>query len=343
MTEKRLNEHTRHRWGVVLAGGEGRRLEDFLKRELGLNRPKQFCAIVGKRSMLRHTIDRVSSIIPAHRLMTVVSRHHLEYALDDLIDREPETVITQPVNRETAAGILLPLMHIQHKDPNAIVGIFPSDHFILEERRFMDHVRTAFSFAARNPDVLVTLGATPGSAERGYGWIERGEGLGREESTELYRVKRFWEKPEGDLTNALFAQGCLWNTMTMVGAVSMLMRLFRQQTPDLFSSFKPVWDAMGTQGESEATEKVFSTLPSINFSYAILQHSPQNLAVLPVKDVYWNDWGDERRVTADLHRIAALHQVRQPAIEKNVQLVPASSWQLDARFRSPIAGHSMDL
>jgi mannose-1-phosphate guanylyltransferase len=304
------HEKTRHSWGVILAGGEGTRMKRFLKTELGQDRPKQFCSIVGTRSMLRHTIDRASGIIPSSQLLTVVSRHHLRYAMDDLFGREPKTVITQPFNRETGAGILLSIIHIQQRDPNAIVSIFPSDHFILEERRFMEHVRAAFSFVEKNRDTLVTLGAIPSNAESGYGWIESGELFGREGDIEIHRVKQFWEKPDDDVTNSLFAQGCLLNTLTMVGSVAAFIRLFKEYTPDVFSSFLPLWDAIGTPREAKATEEIFSALPSINFSYDILQHVPQCLAVLPVKEVYWNDWGDERRVRADLARIVLERQTK---------------------------------
>lgn len=289
-----------HHWGVVLAGGDGTRLQHFLKTEYGLDRPKQYCSLIGGTSMLRSTIDRAAQLIPKSRLLTVIGRHHLSYAMDDLTDRDPDTVITQPFNCETGPGILLPLLHIQQRDPNAVVGLFPSDHFIVEEDLFMEHVKAAYSLASKLPEFLVTLGVSPNSLQPGYGWIEKGDLLGQEGDINLYCIKVFWEKPNKELTEYLYAKGCLWNTLTVVGTVETFMQLFKEYTPELYVPFKKIASVLGTAQETQVAEEVFRTLPHINFSSAILEHIPHRLSVLPVKGVYWSDWGDEQRIRTDL-------------------------------------------
>src|ERR1041385_844288 len=137
----------RHFWGLILAGGEGKRLQGFIKSRYGHDQPKQYCAFTGTRSMLRHTVDRVQWLLPRERLLTIINCHHLKYAEEHLSDQLPQNIIVQPYCRETAAGILLPLLHIVHRDPEAVVGLFPSDHFIVEERSFMEFVSRAFEFA----------------------------------------------------------------------------------------------------------------------------------------------------------------------------------------------------
>ena len=131
-----------HCWGIVLAGGEGKRLQPFIRACLGCDRPKQYCAFIHNRSMLRHTLLRAERIIPPEHLLTVVIYPHLPYVREELYDRPSETIIVQPYNLDTAPGILLPLLHVHQRDPEAIVIILPSDHFILEEEPFMASSRT---------------------------------------------------------------------------------------------------------------------------------------------------------------------------------------------------------
>src|SRR5689334_13923095 len=93
-------------WGILLAGGEGKRLQNFIKRLYGYERPKQFCAILGGKSMLRHTLDRARMIIPPGRIMAIVNKKHLGFAQEDLTELPDENIIAQPGNCETGPGIL---------------------------------------------------------------------------------------------------------------------------------------------------------------------------------------------------------------------------------------------
>jgi mannose-1-phosphate guanylyltransferase len=108
--------------------------------------PKQYLNFIGKRSMLEHTLERAEKLIPAPNILTVIAREHLKFAevRRQIAARPQECIIVQPENKDTGPGILLPLMHLHKRNPAAVVTIFPSDHFILEERVFMQHVEQAF-------------------------------------------------------------------------------------------------------------------------------------------------------------------------------------------------------
>lgn len=164
-----MSGQNEHLWGIVLAGGEGRRLQRFIRLRYRSDRPKQYCAFIGTRSMLRHTIDRAERVVAPHRLLIVVNHPHLPYAQKELRDRPSGTVIVQPYNRETLAGILLPLLHVHRRNPEAAVAVFPSDHFILKEDCFVACVEDAATFVAESPGLLVLLGAEPDRPEVGYG------------------------------------------------------------------------------------------------------------------------------------------------------------------------------
>lgn len=118
-------------WGVVLAGGEGKRLRGLVRDYLGTDAPKQFCAFLGRRSMAEHTLRRVTWLVPWVRLLLVATERHRPYVVSSLGVRQAGTVLFQPAGRDTGPGILLSLLHVLRRAPNAIVAIFPSDHFIM--------------------------------------------------------------------------------------------------------------------------------------------------------------------------------------------------------------------
>jgi mannose-1-phosphate guanylyltransferase len=255
--------------------------------------------------MLRHTIARAERLIPHHRLLTVVTRRHLGYALEELHDRSPETVIVQPMNLDTGPGILLPLLHVYRRDPEAVVALLPSDHFIFEEDRFMASVEAAASFAAAYPVRPILLGVEPDRSETQYGWIETGEVIGQYQEKELHLVKRFWEKPDLHTANGLYLNGCLWNTMVLIGQVGAILSLFVTLTPRLFNALYRICSSIGLPQQAEALEEVYSNLPPLNFSQEILTRSAHRLGVLRVKGLYWNDWGNPEQVRHDIARFGS--------------------------------------
>jgi mannose-1-phosphate guanylyltransferase len=291
-----------HLWGIILAGGDGRRLQPFVRAYFGSERPKQYCTFFGSDSMLRQTINRAERLIPPERLLTVVTRPQLSYAQAELDDRSPDSVIIQPCNRETGPGILLPLLHVQRRDPEAIVVLLPSDHFVVGEARFMAAVAAAAAFVRHTAGRLILLGVEPTQAEIDYGWIEVGDELGHEQGETLYQVLRFWEKPSLAQARVLFRQGYLWNTMVVVGYASVLVTLFQLLAPALMEAFRPVHRVLGSPREADVLDAVYAQLPAVNFSQAILAQSAQRLAALHLQGVYWSDWGDPRRLLLDLAR-----------------------------------------
>src|SRR3990172_7068498 len=218
-------------WSIVLAGGRGERLASFTERWLGRPVPKQYCAFVGGRSMLQHTLDRASRISSPEDIVTVVAREHAGYWRSQVGGELARGLVTQPVNRDTAAGIFLPLARVRAMDPGATVAIFPSDHFIYPETRFVVAVETALPAAEGPPaprcgggaggppapaeglrERLVLLGVRPDEPEPDYGWIFRGRELLDLEGRRVHAVRTFLEKPSD---NDAREEGALWNTMIM--------------------------------------------------------------------------------------------------------------------------------
>src|SRR5215510_4578607 len=199
----------RQLWGIVLAAGEGTRVREFLKQLYGGRGIKQFCTVVDSHSMLQHTLAQLERLIPRERILVVVSQHHQAEVTQHLAHWPAENVISQPLNRDTAPGILLSLTYISQRDPLATVTVFPSDHFVVEEDPFLAAVGRAAAEVQHFPRQLVLLGARPDRAEGDYGWIEPAR---HESSQESRSVLRFVEKPSRAHACELMARGFLWST-----------------------------------------------------------------------------------------------------------------------------------
>jgi mannose-1-phosphate guanylyltransferase len=289
-------------WGVVLAAGDGKRLATFIQHAFGTKIPKQYMNFVGRRSMLEHTFHRAEKLIPENRILTIVSRHHMEHAevRRQLLSRLKQNVVVQPANKETGPGVLLPLMHVYKRSPEAIVAVFPSDHFIWEEGRFMQHVKFAVRRVMRDPSRIILLAVEAQEPETEYGYVVPHGDLGAINPYEVRRVARFVEKPSTPVARSLVKAGGLWNTMIIVFKVRMLLQLVRKIDPSIHQHFNRVFDAIGTYAEPNTVDEVYRQLEPLNFSKGILEKIsvifPEAMSVLPVRKVFWSDWGSPERV-----------------------------------------------
>lgn len=298
------------RCAIVLAGGEGKRLQPLVHKLLGDTLPKQYVNFIGSRSMLEHSFHRAEMLIPREQIFTVVSRDHLKYprVQQQLAGRPSGTVVLQPENKDTAPGVLLPLMAVYKKYPKSTVVISPSDHFVLEERLFMRHVKLAFSVVEQNPSQLVLLGIQPTQPETEFGYILPD---GRHSASSLEfpcRIRRFVEKPEKQIAEDLIRKGGLWNTMVIVSKTKTLMGFIRKAIPDLYHAFEGIYGALGTPDEGRVMEAVYKELRPANFSNQLLEilplKFPSFLSVLPVRGVFWSDMGLPRYVETAHKKIA---------------------------------------
>jgi mannose-1-phosphate guanylyltransferase len=301
------------RCGILLSAGNGTRLREFVHQRRGDDLPKQYVNFVGSRSMLEHTYDRAQRSIPARKLFTVVAKGHLKFqeVRRQLASIPPETVVVQPTNKETAPGVLLPLLHIYKRYPEAVVAVFPSDHFVLEKDRFMRHVDDAFRLVDRDASRLVLLGLDPHGPDTEYGYIVPGEKINASESESARRVELFVEKPSLETTKKIIASGALWNTLVMVFACKTLVSVIHRAIPELDRAFQPVLSAIGTSDEDRVIQEVYQGLQPVNLSKDVLEVLPfehrRGLVVLPVKGVTWSDWGTSERLSRTLRQLGTLN------------------------------------
>lgn len=302
-------------WGIVLAAGEGNRMAQFIQGAYGVRSPKQYVAFTGKRSMLQHTFDRVEKIIPPERTLVVVNPSHIREIKTQLSGRPQNTVIYQPYNRETAPGVLLPLIYIYKKDPEARVAIFPSDHFIQEEDRFMNYIELSNRFIQRISNQIVLLGIQPEGPETEYGWIEPAGVIDDQLDVEVRRVGRFLEKPDKQSAYQFFKKGYLWNTFVTITKAKTLIEMTGKFLPQIWTRFERMLAAIGTYRELSIIEREYREMESVTLSRGLYEKSLSNLAVIEVQNVRWSDWGSGERVLSTLRELGKVPvQIAEPAL-----------------------------
>lgn len=287
-------------WAVVLAGGQGLRLRPLVERIHADGRPKQFAVLVGERSLLRQTLDRVALTVPPERTVVVMTRSHVRFF--DAGASPPHSLV-QPQDRGTAAGVLLPLHWIAWRDPDAVVAVFPSDHFVADDAAFMRHVDALRTVVGRHPRRIVLVAAAPDSPEPGYGWIEPGVSIEKTlPAGDVRAVVRFVEKPSVEEARACLRRGGLWNTFVMVARAATFLEAGRRNLPELHERLRRLRAFAGTSEEGAALERAYALSPPASFSRDVLAHDPARLAVSELPPLHWSDWGTPERVISTLRR-----------------------------------------
>jgi len=300
----------RDRWAVILAGGDGTRLQSMTRAITGDSRPKQFVPIIGGSTLLNQTRRRVAlSIEPEHTLIVVTQKHHRFY--NGLV--RPDLLVEQPVNKGTAPAILYALLQVAAKSPQAVVALFPSDHFVADDEEFMSHIDVAIDAVEVQRDIVTLLGITPTAPETEYGWIEPQPSILAHAQRSITRVGKFWEKPSLSVATSLMQRGCLWNSFVMVGRVDALLKITRAALPEMYSAFADVAPTFATVGEHEAVAELYSQITDSNFSHQVLAERPEDLMVMRVGDVGWSDLGEPNRVLSALARLGVESELAMSA------------------------------
>jgi mannose-1-phosphate guanylyltransferase len=285
-----MSDRTSELWAVVLAGGDGTRLAALTRALYGTALPKQFAVLSGSRSMLQATVDRILPVVPPERIVVVISRKHELTARQQLREWSPQvTILVQPANLDTGAGLLLPLAWLHARDASGYVAVFPSDHHVQQPEVLRAAIELAASDCQVDPARVSLLGAQPDGPDADYGWIVPGRRLERDDR---YAVLRFHEKPEPVLAGALLRQGALWNTFIMVATIDTLRDLGRRYLPDHATRL----EACASPQDLDAA---YAVLPPANFSRAVLERAG-NLALVPLRGAGWSDWGTPGRVFRSL-------------------------------------------
>src|SRR5689334_15212649 len=188
-----------HNWAVILAGGNGSRLQDFTRQLAGDDRPKQFCRLLRSQTLLSATRERIAPTVAPEHTLYVVTVHHERYYRDEFHDVGAHQIIEQPFNRGTTIAVAAAVASARTLTGNAVLGFFPADHHYDDSLVLTRTLDAAYAAARNDKNRVFLLGAEADSPETEYGWIEPGRRLGaatrRADQIGAHAVTGFVEKP----------------------------------------------------------------------------------------------------------------------------------------------------
>ena len=271
-----------HTYITIMAGGVGSRFWPYSRE----HRPKQFLDILGMdKSLIRLTFERFLNIVPANQIFVLTNKQYIGLVSEHIPELPIENIIGEPSRNNTAPCIAYTALKLKKKDPNAVMVVAPSDHFILKEDIFLSHIEQAVSFTQKT-DALLTLGIQPTRPDTGYGYIS----LGNEAEVGIYRVNAFLEKP--DLARAeefLAAGNYVWNAGIFVWKVEEILKQFATHSPQIVNTLSRDMQKYNSEEESAYIEEVYPLTESISIDYAILENA-DNVYSIPA-DIGWSDLG----------------------------------------------------
>ncbi|HNP31490.1 MAG: hypothetical protein KC594_14155 [Nitrospira sp.] len=290
-------------WSVILAGGDGLRMQPMIQQWLGKPKPKQYCTFVGTRSMFQHTVDRALRLTKPERTVTVIARSHEAEAWSQLGGRVCGKVLVQPKNFGTGPGIFLPLTYIRAKEKNGTVVIYPSDHFIYPEDRFLEIVELAEWVVERMPHRPVLLAAPADRLEVEYGWILPADVHSVVDGYRLCTIERFLEKPNVIQARQALAANGMWNMLVLVTKIEAIWSLGWEYFPEMMMLFERLEKVIGTSEECTVLNAIYEVMPNKDLSFDLLQHVPRRMMALEVNGVLWSDWGQPDRIEKTLEKL----------------------------------------
>jgi mannose-1-phosphate guanylyltransferase len=271
---------------VIMAGGIGSRFWPLSTAE----KPKQFLDILGiGRTLLQHTFDRFSPLIPPENFLVVTSENYKEVVLNQLPELKESQVLSEPLRRNTAPCIAYATYKILSKCPEANMIVAPSDHLILKGEYFLEEISNGLRYVSER-DVLLTLGLQPNRPETGYGYIQVAEKVKFEQKENLYRVKTFTEKPDRKMAELFIETGeFYWNSGIFIWSAKAILNAFAKHLPDMNTMFDYGKKLINTPNEVQYINKVYSGCPNISIDYGVMEKA-DNVYVL-CADFGWSDLG----------------------------------------------------
>jgi mannose-1-phosphate guanylyltransferase len=272
---------------VILAGGRGTRFWPRSRRTTA----KQILALEGKKTMIQQTVSRLLPLAPARRFWVITNpdlRNEIRRQLPKLCARQ---IIAEPVARNTAPAIGLAAYILLRSDPTAVIGMFPADHVIADEKAFRKAVEQAVTIAAAGENMVV-MGIKPARPETGYGYIEAGE-----RARGVYRVMRFTEKPNLEKAAEFVEAGnYYWNSGIFVWSARTLANALAEHFSESAPHLEKIAAGFGSRSFDKVFAREYAKCENISVDYAVLEprsakgehHS--NLFAIPA-EFGWNDLG----------------------------------------------------
>ncbi|MDO9595046.1 MAG: sugar phosphate nucleotidyltransferase [Lutibacter sp.] len=268
-------------YAVIMAGGVGSRFWPMSTAQF----PKQFHDMLGTGStLIQKTVGRFEQIIPTENILIATNKKYENLVFGQLPKISSKQLLLEPAMRNTAPCILYSAFKIYNENPDGIMVVAPSDHWIEDEQEFLKNIKTAFNFCTEN-DALVTLGIQPTNPNTGYGYIQF-----ENSENELKKVKKFTEKPNLEIAEQFLKSGdYLWNAGIFVWSVKSILNAFKTHLPEMYTLFSKGENNYNTALETQFIESNYAFSENISIDFGIMEKA-NNVFVLPV-NFDWNDLG----------------------------------------------------
>ena len=265
-----------------MAGGVGSRFWPVSTEEF----PKQFHDMLGTGdTLIQKTFQRLSHLIPKENIYILTNERYNDLVLEQLPEVTQKQVVLEPAMRNTAPCILYASLKIQKENPDAVMIVAPSDHWIEDEVTFSKNVEQAFSFCEKN-DALMTLGIQPTFPNTGFGYIE----FDKTTSEAIKSVNQFREKPDYETAKSFIAQAnFLWNAGIFMWSAKSVINAFKNNQPNLYAHFETGIPVYNTEFEDDFIKENYPLAENISVDYAIMEKSDNVYVIAAEFD--WNDLG----------------------------------------------------
>jgi mannose-1-phosphate guanylyltransferase len=303
-------------WAIVLAGGRGSRLRGCTVDHSGRHVPKQYCVIDGERTLLQLAIARACNLVGVERVVVVVLNQHRRWWQPQLKEiLPPDNVIVQPLGRGTGVGVLLPLLHVLAREPEAHVIFLPADHYFRHEGRLAEELQRTLEHTYDAPEDLVFVGIEPESPTSDFGYlVPRTAG-----DTDPKPIASFVEKPPPEFAQILIRRGALWNSLIFAACGRSVLRLIRGCFPHTVDALREAMERAGDPtSRTRALAAIYPNLASIDFSRDVLERGGCTMRMMPAAAVGWCELGTPER-------LAAFWDEQHPAVIRGSAGTPVSA------------------
>lgn len=279
-----------HYYSVILAGGVGKRFWPLSKKK----HPKQLLDIVGNKSMINLTIDRLKTLSDLDHILIITNKNMAKMIQDQNSELNKNNFIIEPSGKNTAPAIGLAAHHLIKKDPKAIMGLFPADHLITDIEEFSKTVKSAIE-AASVHESLFTFGIKPTYPATGYGYVQVDKDIEILSSplpsdTQIFKSKTFAEKPDINTAKLFMKSGeFFWNSGMFIWQAQTIINKINRFLPELGEILKTIAASIGSSKYEQIANKKWKTIESISIDYGVLEQS--SLINVVKAEFDWNDVG----------------------------------------------------
>jgi len=268
-------------YAIIMAGGVGSRFWPISTQEF----PKQFHDMLGTgNTLIQNTYQRFKSIIPSKNILIATNKKYEQLVLNQLPEVSSNQLLLEPAMRNTAPCILYSALKINAENPDGVMVIAPSDHWIKNEKEFLENIAIAFNFCSKK-EALLTLGIQPTSPNTGYGYIKY-----KNSDKDIKTVEKFTEKPNLETAEQFLKSGdYLWNAGIFIWSVKNILKAFKAYLPEMFQLFSKGNCFYNTPDEANFIKNNYALSQNISIDFGIMEKA-SNVFVMPV-NFDWNDLG----------------------------------------------------